>query len=224
MWRSKLVKLRQNNMRTIFISTLVAVLVVLGFAHFGRLNSAQAEEERIDFAALISRIAGTVETFINEEVVKRVQDATVKLGSVVGPELFFESWTVNSFKEYRYEQSMGTATTTLCSFIPPSSTTTLVVSADNVNAAFTTGAPTSTGAKFSVYLTDRNGATSTTINLFGGTTTIQTLNGLIVPTSTVATTVPGYINAPDRRILFTVEGGTSNGFGGGKCRIKLNEL
>jgi len=211
-------------MKIIFISTLVAILVVLGFAHFGRLNSAHAEEGGIDVSVLFERIFGTVETFINEEVVKRLESAKQVFGAVVGPELFFESWTVNSFKEYRYEQSMGTATTTVCNFIPPSSTTTLVVSADNVNAVFTTGSPTSTGAKFNIYLTDPKGGTTTTFALFSASTTPATINGLIVPTSTVATTVPAYNIATDRRILFSVEGGTSNGFGGGKCRIKLNEL
>jgi len=209
-------------MKTIFISALVAVLVVWSFAHFGQ--NAQAEEPKIDFGALISRIAQTVETFINDEVVKRVQEAAVRLGSVVGPEIFSDFFSVNGVTEYRFEQAMGAATTTVCDFRPPSATTTLVISADNVNAIFKTGSPTSTLARFNVYLTDSNGGTTTTFALFGASTSITSLNGVVVPTSTIATTVPGYSSATDRRILFTVEGGTSNSFGSGVCRIRLNEL
>ena len=213
-------------MKKIFIGLLIAVLAVWGFAHFGQ--NAQAEENRIDFATLIARIAGTVEEFINEEVAKRVEVAVeavkVKLGSVVGPELFSDFWTVNNVTEYSFEQSMITATGTVCAFTPPSATTTLVVSADNINAVYTSNTPTSTGV-FSIFLTDRNGATTTTGVLFSASTTVQTFNGAIVPTTTVATTVPGYTDATDRRILFHFHGGTSNtSNGSGVCRLKLFEL
>ena len=200
---------------------LIAVLAVWGFAHFGQ--NARAEENRVDFAALITRLAGTVEEFINEEVIKRVEQATIKLGSVVGPELLSDFFSVNGVTEYRFEQRMTGATTTVCSFTPPRATTTLVVSADNVTANFTSGTPTTTG-QFQIILTDDRGATSTTEYLFSASTTVQSFNGAIVPTTTVATTVPGYSNATDRRIVFFISGGQYPAGSVGNCRLKLFEL
>ena len=214
-------------MKKIFIGLLIAVLAVWGFAHFGQ--NAQAQEQ-IDLTGLFGRIVQTVQTFIDEEVATRVDrglENLKKLGAVVGPQLFSEFWEVNGVKEYRFEQAMTTATTSVCTFTPPTATTTLTLP-QGFNANFARGTPTST-FRAQLFMTSDRGATSTVEALGSASSTVQSSNGLIIlrSTSSVATTVPGYLGiGDDRRIMFFLGEGTGQLPSGssGTCRLRLDEI
>lgn len=223
-------------MKTIFISTIVAILVVVGFARFDSGNTAKAfEETKIDIAELFGKISeavsNAVESFVESEVARRVKEQ-MKFGAVSGPELFFESWTVNGVKTYFFNQPMisgaNNGTTTPCQIkLPPASTT-----LQHLSAVFTAG-PTTTG-RFLVYDVNTDWATSTRKVLFA-VSDINASGGRLLGTTTmVATTtnqagqtgtiIQGSSAGNTRWILFDLLGGSSPFIGSGQCNVELREI
>lgn len=137
----------------------------------------------------------------------------VKLGSVTGPNFYFDYLNVNGVYTYYYSAAMRTATTTLCSFKSPNATTTLHVASWQISTGTSTAATIDLGTSTTAY--------STTTNLRSADSVAANAKA-----SVFWSPVGGSVNdaqlAPNIYINVKTAGAGLGGYTyGGKCQLEL---
>lgn len=160
----------------------------------------------------VALLLGGFNLFRKPNVVVQTPDGQVQVGALTGPDIPYNYLCIGGICEYRYSQSLVSATGTPCAIRSPSATSTLIRTTFHVNV--------STGTAATIRL-----ATSTTP--YATTTSYQTFS---IPaneqkslawygTSTLATnTSVNGLFAPNTYIVYGAEGSSVGGFTfGGTC-------
>lgn len=171
-----------NTLKVAVISIATALVVAVGVTYFAPTKTE------------------TIREVVREVIQGKTSD---KVGAVSGPEIFYDSWTVNGVRTHFLKQGFRTGTTTLCSITVPQyniASTTLL----SAGAKFL-GVPTTTG-RLRIYT--GLGQNSTTTLLAGGA--IGTLaTGTTIVATTSLTSNDARMGANANYVVFDFEGGSS---------------
>lgn len=109
-------------MKFIFTTLIVAVLVAVGFAHFGPANTANAQSNGVNIEELVGRILNTIAKFVEEKVEEGIEEAK-KFGAVPGPEVSSNCFKVGSVERCHYRVPFNATSSMVCQ-IPLNNTAT----------------------------------------------------------------------------------------------------